>query len=70
VTGDSYSLVERQNHPIANNLAFIEYDLTIINADHGPELVIDELLPAVFDDFRELVIQGLFRALLRVDKRR
>ena len=38
--------------------------------DHGPELVIDELLPAVFDDFRELVIQGLFRALLRVDKRR
>jgi hypothetical protein len=46
-------MLEMQNHPIANNLAFIEYDLTIINADHGPELVIDELLPAVFDDFRE-----------------
>ena len=53
VTGDSYSLVEMQSGPIANNLAFIEYDLAIINADHGPELVIEELLPAVFDVFRE-----------------
>jgi hypothetical protein len=40
VTGDSYSLVKMQRGPIANNLAFIEYDLAIINADHGPELVI------------------------------
>ena len=38
---------------IANNLAFIEYDLALINADHGPELVIEELLTAVFDVFRE-----------------
>ena len=53
VTGDSYSLVEMQSGPIANNLAFIEYDLAIINADHGPKLVIEELLPAVFDVFRE-----------------
>jgi transposase len=45
VTGDSYSLVEMQIGPIANNLAFIEYDLAIINADHGPELVVEELLP-------------------------
>ena len=53
VTGDSYSLVEMQKGSRANNLAFIEYDLAIINADHGPELVIEELLPAVFDVFRE-----------------
>ena len=53
VTGHSYSLVEMQSGPIANNLSFIEYDLPIINADHGPELVIEELLPAVFEVFRE-----------------
>ena len=53
VTGDSYSLVEMQSGPIANNLAFIEYDLAIINADDSPELVIEEPLPAVFDVFRE-----------------
>src|ERR1700746_1649052 len=53
VTGDSYSLVEMQSGAIANNLAFIEYDLAIINADHGPELVIKKLLPAVFDVFRD-----------------
>src|SRR4029077_20219489 len=53
VTGHRYSLVEMQSDPIANNLAFIEYDLAIINADHGPELVIEEVLPAVFDVFRE-----------------
>ena len=53
VNGDSYSLVEMQSGPISNNLAFIEYDLAIINADHGPELVIEEFLPAVFDVFRE-----------------
>jgi len=51
VTGDSYPLVEMQGGPSANNLAFIEYDLVIINADHGPDLVIEELLPAVFDVF-------------------
>src|SRR5271165_5112185 len=53
VTGDSYSLVEMQSGPIASNLASIEYDLAFINADHGPELVIEKLLPAVFDVFRE-----------------
>jgi hypothetical protein len=53
VTGDSYSLVEMQSGAIANDLAIIEYDLAIINADHGPELVVEELLPAVFDGFRE-----------------
>ena len=39
VTGDSYSLVEMQSGPSVNNLAFVEYDLAVINADHGPELV-------------------------------
>jgi hypothetical protein len=39
--------------PIANNRAFIEYDLAIISADHGSELVIEKLLAAVFDVFRE-----------------
>ena len=53
VAGDSYSLVEMQSGPSANNLAFIEYDLAFINADHGPGLVIEEFLPAVFDVFRE-----------------
>src|SRR6202012_120100 len=43
--GDSYSLVQMQSGPSANNLAFIEYDLAIINADHGSDLVIEELLP-------------------------
>ena len=42
-----------QRGPSANNLAFIEYDLAIINADHGPELVIEKLVPVVFDVFRE-----------------
>src|SRR6202048_1224551 len=45
VTGDSYSLVQMQSGPIANNLAFIEYNLAIINADHGPELAIEKLCP-------------------------
>ena len=53
VTGDSYSLVDMQSGTVANNLAFIEYDLAFINADHGPKLVVQELLPAVFDVFRE-----------------
>jgi hypothetical protein len=53
VTSDSYSPVEMQSGPIANDLAFIEYDLAIINADHGPELVIKELIPVVFEVFRE-----------------
>jgi len=41
-----------QSGSSANNLASIEYDLAHINADHGPELVIEKLLPAVFDVFR------------------
>ena len=53
VTGDSYSLVDMQSGTVANNLAFIEYDLAFINADHGPKLVVQELLPAVFDVFSE-----------------
>jgi hypothetical protein len=42
-----------QSGHIANSLAFIDYDFAIINTDHGPELVVNELLPAVFDVFRE-----------------
>jgi hypothetical protein len=38
---------------LRNNLALVEYDLAFINADHGPEFVIEELLPAVFHIFRE-----------------
>jgi hypothetical protein len=53
VTGDSYSLIEMKTGAFANNLALVEYDLALINADHGPELVIEELLPPVFDVFRE-----------------
>ena len=53
VTGDSNSLVDMQSGAVANNLAFVEYDLALINADHGPQLVVQELLPAVFDVFRE-----------------
>jgi hypothetical protein len=30
-----------QSGPIANNLASIEYDLAIINTDHGPEFVVN-----------------------------
>src|SRR5271154_1401962 len=53
MTSDSYSLVEMQSGASANNLAFIEYDLALINADYGSELVIEELLPAMFEVFRE-----------------
>src|ERR1700720_2041239 len=53
VTGDSYSLVEMQSGHSANNLAFVEYDLVLVDTDHGSKLVIEELLPAVFDVFRE-----------------
>ncbi len=42
-----------QSGPIARTIAFVEYDLAIINADDGPELVIEKLVPAVFDVFRE-----------------
>jgi hypothetical protein len=53
VTGYSYSLVDMQSDAVANKLAFIESDCAVINADHSPELVVEELLPAVFDVFRE-----------------
>ena len=53
VTGDSYSLIEMKTGAVANNLAFTKYDLALINADHGPQLVVEELLPAMFDVFRE-----------------
>jgi hypothetical protein len=44
VTGDSYSQVDMQSGAVANNLSFVEYDLSIINADHGPQLVVQKLL--------------------------
>jgi hypothetical protein len=49
VTGDSYSLVDMQRDPVANNLAFIEYDLAVLDVDHGSELVVEELVSATFD---------------------
>jgi hypothetical protein len=42
-----------QKGAIANNLAFVEHDLALINAHYSPQLVIEELLSAVFDVFRE-----------------
>ena len=53
VTGDNYSLVDMQRGAVANDLAFVECDLALINADNGPQLVVEELLPAVFEILRE-----------------
>ncbi len=53
VTGNNYSLVEMKSGAIANNLALNEYDVALVNADHGPQLVVEELVPAVFGVFRE-----------------
>jgi hypothetical protein len=53
LTGDSYSLIDMQGGAIANNLARVEYDLAFINAEHCPQFVVEELVPAVFDVFRE-----------------
>jgi hypothetical protein len=47
------TLVEMQSGTVANNLAFVEYDSALINTDHGPKLVVQEVLPAMFDVFRE-----------------
>ena len=49
VTGHSYSLVDMQSDAVADKLAFVENDFAVINADHGPQLVVQELLPAAFD---------------------
>jgi hypothetical protein len=43
VTGDSYSLIDMQGGAIANNLARVEYDLALINADYSPQFVVEEL---------------------------
>jgi hypothetical protein len=51
VTGDSNSLVDMQSGAVANDLAFVEYDLSLVNADHSPQLVVQGLLPAVFNVF-------------------
>ena len=53
VTGDSYSLIEMQSGAVENNLALVEYDLALINVDHGSELVVEKLVSATFDVFRE-----------------
>jgi hypothetical protein len=53
VTGDSQTLIEMKTGAIASNLTSVEYDLVLIDADHGPELVIEELVSATFDVFRE-----------------
>jgi hypothetical protein len=39
--------------PVRTISLLFEYDLALINADHGPKLVVQELLPAMFDVFRE-----------------
>src|SRR5215469_10427998 len=53
MTCNSYSLVQMQSGTVANNLAFVEYDPALINTDHGPKFVVQEVLPAMFDVFRE-----------------
>jgi len=35
LTGDSYSLIEMKTGAVANNLALVEFDLTLINTDQG-----------------------------------
>src|ERR1700730_12226329 len=42
-----------QSGAVAKNLAFIEYDFALINAHHGPQLIVEESLSAVFKVFRE-----------------
>jgi hypothetical protein len=42
-----------QSDAVANNPAFVENDFAVINANHGPKLVVQELLPAAFDIFGE-----------------
>jgi len=42
-----------QSRAVAKDLAFVEHDLSVINADYSPQLVVEELLPTVFEIFRE-----------------
>ena len=44
VTGDSYSLIEMKTGAVANNLALVEVDLALIDANHGPHLIIEKRL--------------------------
>jgi hypothetical protein len=53
VTGHGYSLIEVKTGAVANNLAIVEYDLVLINANDGSQLVVEEFVAAVFDVFRE-----------------
>jgi hypothetical protein len=54
VTGDSYFLMDMNSGAVANNLAFVEYDLALTDSDRCPQIIVEELLPAVFDVFHEL----------------
>jgi hypothetical protein len=38
---------------IANDPALVEYDLAVLDVHHGSELVVEELVSATFDVFRE-----------------
>jgi hypothetical protein len=42
-----------QGGAVANDLAFVEYDLAVIDIDHGTQLVVKKLAPVMFDVFRE-----------------
>jgi hypothetical protein len=53
VTRHSYSVVNMQGGAVANDLAFVEYDLAVIDIDHGTQLVVKKLAPVMFDVFRE-----------------
>jgi hypothetical protein len=49
LTGYSYPLIKMEAGAVANNLAFVEYDLALINADHSSQLVVEKLMPMVLD---------------------
>jgi hypothetical protein len=34
-----------QSGAVTNNVAFVEYDLALVNSGHGPHLVVEELCP-------------------------
>ena len=48
MTGDTYSLIEMKTGAVAINLALVEYDLA-----SSMQFVVEELVPAMFDGFRE-----------------
>jgi hypothetical protein len=57
-----------QSGHIANSLAFIDYDLAIINTDHGLELVVNELRLRCLTFFVNRIRSSLQRDLLSLEQ--